>query len=161
MGEHGHVIDNIVQATVVIADGSILTASEHENADLFWAVRGGGSNFGVVTEFVLKMHPQRPTVFCGTLVFPPPMVNTVMKATQDWYQAGADPKTCVLFGLGLTPDGHVRSPSPPILAIRPDAPLSPLFSLQSFIMARKPRGENTSNGCTNWVRGTFVCSEFC
>ena len=62
-GEHGLVIDNIAEATVVTSAGDILKVSETENADLFWAIRGGGGNFGVVTEFVLCLHPQRDTVF--------------------------------------------------------------------------------------------------
>ncbi|THH28544.1 hypothetical protein EUX98_g5642 [Antrodiella citrinella] len=68
-GAHGLVIDNTVQLTIVTADGSILTANETENSDLFWGARGGGSNFGVVTEFVFKLHPQRAKVFAGPLLF--------------------------------------------------------------------------------------------
>jgi FAD/FMN-containing dehydrogenase len=63
---------------MVIADGTRLIVSETENADLFWGVRGGGSNFGIVTEFVLKLHPQQETVFSGMLAFPPSALENVM-----------------------------------------------------------------------------------
>jgi FAD/FMN-containing dehydrogenase len=84
-GEHGLVIDNLTQATVVIANGSVVTASPTSHPGLFWAIRGGGGNFGVVTEFVLKLHPQRKTVFAGLIIFPPSMLNQVMEAADAWW----------------------------------------------------------------------------
>ncbi|ELU36158.1 FAD binding domain-containing protein [Rhizoctonia solani AG-1 IA] len=64
--QYGLVIDNLVQVTIVTSLGKILTASDSENPDLFWAVRGGGGNFGVVTEFVLKLHEQRAELWGGS-----------------------------------------------------------------------------------------------
>jgi len=68
-----------LQATIVTANGNVLTASEEESADLFWGIRGGGSNFGVTTELVLRLHPQRRTVFGGIVIFSGTVLDDLMK----------------------------------------------------------------------------------
>lgn len=70
MGKFGSATDNLVAAEVVTADGRVLRASEDENADLFWALRGGGGNFGVVTEFVYRLYPIGPIVTGGFCFWP-------------------------------------------------------------------------------------------
>ncbi|QRV92197.1 FAD-binding domain protein [Ceratobasidium sp. AG-Ba] len=83
-GSHGLVIDNLVQATIVTASGSILTVSDKENQDLYWAIRGGGGNFGVVTEFVYQLHEQRPDVYTTRLSYHPSLVECVVNELNSW-----------------------------------------------------------------------------
>ena len=66
----GLTIDNLLSADVVTADGKLVRASDRENQDLFWALRGGGGNFGVVTSFEFKLHPVGPQVLSGLIVHP-------------------------------------------------------------------------------------------
>ncbi len=71
MRKFGLVVDNLLSAQIVTADGRVLRASSTENDDLFWAIRGGGGNFGVATEFVFKLMPLGPTVLGGLAFWAP------------------------------------------------------------------------------------------
>jgi hypothetical protein len=68
-GKHGLACDNLIAVDVVTADGELLTASETENADLFWGVRGGGGNFGIVTAFEYELHPVGPVIVGGMALY--------------------------------------------------------------------------------------------
>jgi FAD/FMN-containing dehydrogenase len=70
MAKHGLTVDNLLSVELVTAEGSVLTVSEDEHPDLFWALRGGGGNFGVVTSFEYRLHPIGPMVFGGVIVHP-------------------------------------------------------------------------------------------
>lgn len=98
-------IDNIIGATVVTPSGEIVKASADENPDLFWAIRGAGSNFGVITEFVLKFHPQRETVWGGAIFFAPPQLESLVEAVEEWLSQADPEKEAVIFGFTKTPDG--------------------------------------------------------
>ena len=78
--------DRMTQATLITANGTTLTLSDTENAELFWGICGGGSNFGVCTEFVLRLHPQRPTVFSGLVVYPAEVLSDFMKTLTRWLE---------------------------------------------------------------------------
>ena len=68
--KHGMSIDNLVSADVITAEGVRLKADANENADLFWAIRGGGGNFGIVTQFEFQLHPVGPDLLSGLVVYP-------------------------------------------------------------------------------------------
>lgn len=95
------------QVTLVTAKGDILTVNENENSDLFWGVRGGGGNFGVVTEFVYRLHEQRRTVFCGPLIFPGPILEVLAKTTLSWMETRDPDKEGMMQAMSRGPDGHV------------------------------------------------------
>jgi FAD/FMN-containing dehydrogenase len=80
---YGLTIDNLLGVDMVLADGRFVTASAEENADLFWAVRGGGGNFGVVTSFLFKGHPVH-TVYGGPIFWPLEMAADVIRFWQDF-----------------------------------------------------------------------------
>jgi len=102
-----HTNRHTLKATVVTADGTTFIANEKENADLFFAIRGGGGNFGVVTEFVFQLHPQRKTVFGGWVIFPPHSVQSIVDVTEGWWRrAGENEAMCQIASVG--PDGKVR-----------------------------------------------------
>lgn len=81
--KYGLTIDNLLEADVVLADGSFVTASEDENADLFWALRGGGGNFGVVTSFLFRLHPVE-TVVAGPMFWPLDKLEPTMRWYREW-----------------------------------------------------------------------------
>jgi FAD/FMN-containing dehydrogenase len=79
--KYGLTIDNLLAADIVLADGSFVTASADENPDLFWAIRGGGGNFGVITSFLFRLHPV-DTVYAGVTLWPIDQGEKVLK----WYR---------------------------------------------------------------------------
>jgi len=76
--KYGMTIDNLLSAEVVTADGKQVHASETENSDLFWGLRGGGGNFGVVTRFDFRLHPVGPDLLTGLIVFPFDQAKSVL-----------------------------------------------------------------------------------
>lgn len=77
-GKHGLACDNVLAADIVTSDGRLLTVSPDEHADLYWAIRGGGGNFGVVTSFTYRLHPVGP-VLAGGLSFPAERTREVLR----------------------------------------------------------------------------------
>jgi FAD/FMN-containing dehydrogenase len=82
--------DNLLSVDVVTADGSFLTASETENADLFWGIRGGGGNFGVVTSFEYRLHPVGPEVMFCFMLYPGDKAKEVLSFCDEYVAEGPD-----------------------------------------------------------------------
>lgn len=101
--KYGMSIDNLLSAQVVTADGKALTASSSENHDLFWALRGGGGNFGVVTSFEFQAHPVK-TVLGGLLLYPREKAFDVIRNFRD-YMASAPDELTAYAALLHGPDG--------------------------------------------------------
>jgi len=76
---YGLTVDNLIAADVVTADGKLLRASATESPGLFWAIRGGGGNFGVVTSFEYRLHPVGPEVMAGLIIFPQDNARTLLR----------------------------------------------------------------------------------
>ncbi len=94
---YGMTIDNLRAATVVTADGEVRVASEDSEPDLFWAVRGGGGNFGVATSFEFALHPVGPQIHAGLIVYPFAQAKQVLRAWRD-FTVGA-PDELTVWGL--------------------------------------------------------------
>jgi FAD/FMN-containing dehydrogenase len=100
---HGPACDNLISADVVIASGDVLTASATENADLFWGLRGGGGNFGVVTSFEYRLHPVGPTVLAGVIFHPADAARDVLGFFRDFVATAPDELTVFAFLLTAPP----------------------------------------------------------
>jgi FAD/FMN-containing dehydrogenase len=90
MRKHGLTIDQLVSVDLITADGELVKASEDENQDLFWGIRGGGGNFGVVTEFEFRLVPVGPIVLAGPVFWPMEESPKVLRFYRDWIAQAPD-----------------------------------------------------------------------
>ena len=110
MGSYGLTCDNVVSVDLVTADGSFITASEESHADLFWGIRGGGGNFGVVTSFEYRLHPV-DRLLAGLVAYPIEHARAALELFREITATGPDELSCA-FVMVTVPDG-----GPPIAAI--------------------------------------------
>ncbi len=102
--KYGLAVDNLRSAEIVTADGKIRRISAEQETDLFWAIRGGGGNFGVVTEFEYALHPFKRSVYSGSLVWPIAAAKDVLEFYGAWYQGLSD-EMYVGPSMATMPDG--------------------------------------------------------
>ena len=88
--KHGLTVDNLESAEVVTADGRVVRASASEHPDLFWAIRGGGGNFGIVTRFEFRLHPVGPQVLSGLIVYPAWEGKSVLRKYREFMAQAPD-----------------------------------------------------------------------
>lgn len=167
--KYGLACDNLLSAEVVTADGRVRTASETENADLFWAIRGGGGNFGVVTRFDFRLHPLGPIVLAGIALWPLQRMPEVLRAWRDYVDDAPDELSTAVVVMTAPPEPfvpdhlkgravlavaalYVGDPEEgaevmrPLRALSPAADLiqrMPYLAFQSLLDASAPRGKRS------------------
>ncbi|KAM0428136.1 hypothetical protein ACHAPT_007036 [Fusarium lateritium] len=101
---HGLTIDNMISVEIVLANGTVVEASEYTNSDLFWAIRGAGAQFGVVTRFVSRAHRQGK-VWSGTLAYSADKLPALLSVADDLHKRHTVEGHCLALGIGFGPDG--------------------------------------------------------
>ena len=96
MREFGLACDNLAAADIVTADGRLVRASEGENPELLWGLRGGGGNFGIVTQFEFDLHPLGPMIYAGPVFFPAAASGDLLHAFRDWAGTAPDEITALI-----------------------------------------------------------------
>jgi FAD/FMN-containing dehydrogenase len=170
MAKFGTATDNLVAAEVVNADGSVLRASGDENEELFWAIRGGGGNFGVVTEFVYRLYPIGPIVTGGFCFWPLEMGVEVFGLFRDLSEGLSD-DCCLVAALACIPE----PPYAPVAGIiachigteeEAERELSPIRALEGKVvdaLVRKPYSDVNAqfdfgfpDGVLNYWKSSFL-----
>ncbi|RPI41637.1 MAG: FAD-binding oxidoreductase [Hyphomicrobiaceae bacterium] len=170
MGKYGLALDNLRAVEVVTADGKVLQASKDNEPELFWAVRGGGGNFGVVTSFEYQLHPLGPTVMAGPIVHPIDQAQSLLAFYRDRTRALADEHT--LFAtLSHAPDGsgtevaalvtcHCGAPAQAEKAMRPlkqfGSPLLDGVGPMSYCQLNSMLDANYPKGALNYWKSNFL-----
>ncbi|HSI98635.1 MAG TPA: FAD-binding protein [Gaiellaceae bacterium] len=110
--KYGLACDNVLSAQVVLADGRVVTASEDVNPDLFWAIRGGGGNFGIVTSFTFRLHPVGPIVAFAGVFYALADAASVLRALRDYAQGARDEVAveAISFSSTMPADPHLPEP---------------------------------------------------
>jgi hypothetical protein len=104
MGKHGLACDNLISIDLVTADGRLVKASDGENEDLFWGVRGGGGNFGVVTSFEYRLHPVGPIVLAGAVLHPIEKTGELLRFYREFTKSCPD-ELSLQAAVFTAPDG--------------------------------------------------------
>jgi FAD/FMN-containing dehydrogenase len=107
MRKYGLTVDQLLSVDLVTADGELVKASERENPDLFWGVRGAGGNFGIVTEFEFRLNPVGPIVLSGPIFWPMEESTNVLRFYRDWITDVPDELTTLVV--------HRRMPPLPVI----------------------------------------------
>jgi len=108
--KYGLACDNVVSAQVVCADGEVRTASSETNPDLFWAIRGGGGNFGIVTSFTFRLHPVGPIVAFAGVFYPAEAAAEVLDGYRAYFADAPDEVTAEALSITMPADPSLPEP---------------------------------------------------
>ena len=165
----GLAIDNLESVDIVNADGKLRHASAHENADLYWAVRGGGGNFGIVTTFEFRLHPMQPQVIAGSVSFPLAKARDVMSMYEE-YVATAPDELYIDPGLMTRPGGREGSAFVEICYSgdpkNAEAALAPIRKLGTparediravdYVEAQRANDSGDNRAVASYMKGGFI-----
>jgi len=164
----GLTIDNLRSAEIVTADGKIRRISDEEDADLFWAIRGGGGNFGVVSQFEYQLHPFELKVYSGNVVWPIEEARQVLDFYGDWY-AGLSDDMYVGPAMMTMPDGtgvlvmEVVYAGDPALGEKELAPLLDIghpvengVALNDYMMMQTQEDATFAHGIRSYAKNGMV-----
>jgi hypothetical protein len=129
--KHGLTIDQLLSVDLITADGEFVKASERENADLFWGVRGGGGNFGIVTEFEFRLHPVGPVVLAGPIFWPMEDSPRVLRFYREWIEDAPDDLMTIV----------IHRKAPPLPFVPPEFHGEPVVSVVCFYAGSIEEGE--------------------
>lgn len=170
LGRHGLAADNLLAAEMVTADGRVRTASAADDPDLFWAIRGGGGNFGVAASFAYRLHPVGPTVTAGLAAHPFDRAREVLRLYRDVTRSLPD-ELVVHCALLNAPDGsgaklaapllcHSGSPEDGAAAVRPikqfGTPLVDLIGPTSYCEINSLIDADYPRGALNYWKSSFL-----
>lgn len=170
MGKYGIAVDNLISAEVVTAAGEVLRASEDENADLFWGLRGGGGNFGVVSAMEYRLHDVGPAVVSGLIVHPVEHARDVLRFYRDFTESLPDELT-VFCGLRHAADGsglpiaaialcHCGPVAEGEAAVRPvkefGSPLIDMIAPMSYDATNRMMDAGFPKGALNYWKSNFL-----
>ncbi|MBI3917241.1 MAG: FAD-binding oxidoreductase [Betaproteobacteria bacterium] len=127
----GHTVDNVISADVVTAAGDLVRASASENTDLYWAIRGGSGNFGIVTAFEFRLHPVGPTILSGPVVHPLDHAPAVLRAYRQVARELRDEASC----------WFVLRKAPPLPFLKPEHHGAPVLILAMAYAGAVEQGE--------------------
>ncbi len=162
--KYGLTIDNLCSATIVTADGEIKKISDEQDADLFWAIRGGGGNFGVVTQFEYQLHPFNRQLLSGGIVWPIEQAKEVLSFYSDWYATLSD-ELYVGPAIVTLPDGQgvvafeVVYAGDPVVGEKEIAPLRKIgkpiddsIKLQDYMVMQTQEDASLSHGIRSYAK---------
>ena len=154
MRRDGLSIDNLISVEIVTADGELRTASQHENPDLFWALRGGGGNFGVVTAFEFALHPVGPEVWMAVPIYPLERAQDVISAGRDYLAKAGDDLTvlAVLWSAPEVPEVPTEWQGTPVVILL-GCYTGPVDCGEAAIAPLREIGQPIADlsGCMPWV----------
>ncbi len=166
MRKFGLTVDNLVGVDLVTCDGERMHASEDENADLFWGLRGAGANFGVVTSFEFRLHPLDADVYVGAVAFPTERgfevgerVREFVATHDDVHLAlsfGRDPERGPMFSVGSTHAGRVEQAERDLRVFRESGPLMDTFVLMRYVQVQSMFDDVMDWGNRVYTKSGFV-----